>query len=375
MILLGHFRLSKFENSALSPTGPENLRTDFTIECLKENKRFYLHKSVLSLQSEVFRRMFDGNFREGQESKMSIKEDDPTTADELEFFLHYLYSPESFSNVLSEFSGPYIKHSGYNGNPLVPYADFLVILDKFLNLGRSFLVDRIKELVQNKILGTKEKDPMVGMFHEEPSLMNAIIFKHELNCTLKRRFFISASILAKLSPMELANPRGTKITVKEQEKEEEKMERVLDHVLCDETSTRKTLRDFGLIHGLISERIKACQSELTDIKRGFSERYDDLASTNERGEVQECMSEDELDQKIRSAENAISDALTLTSPTVDSINCGKWAICSPFFDKTKTLLLYDITERIHRKGRCEEIVNTQILPSYEEESECEEDSD
>ncbi len=366
VMLLDRFRRSVAESSALSPVGQEGRFTDFIIECIKEKKTFYLHKCALAGRSKLFSRMFDCQFKEGRESKMDIREDDPTTADELEFFLHYMYSPESFVKKLCKYCGPSYMHAGY-GIPLVPYRDFLVILDKFLDLGRLFLVDRTKELVRDKIFDP-ENQKMMSMFREEPALLNAIIFKHELDCTSECRYFVSASILAKMFPAKLADrvfmgqTGQTEIILEE----DEEIERVLDHVLCDEVATRKTLRDFGLIHGLISERIRKSLCEVTDIECDFLGICDRLPPiANERAEVQECTTAEELANKIERVKRKLSETLTLASPTVDSLRLG-WAKHFPCLDKTLSTL--NGIKEIHRNSNNnsdeeEDTVNTQILPS------------
>ena len=108
--------------------------------------------------------------------------------------------------------------------------------------------------------------------------------------------------------------------------------------------TRTTLRDFGFIHGLISDRIETCLSEVTDI------------------EVQECTTEGELIAKIERVKMVLSEASTLVFPTVESLAYGRWRGYSRSLAECLSML-NTLKGIRHPSDGEEETVNTQILPS------------
>ncbi|XP_028396770.1 kelch repeat and BTB domain-containing protein 4-like [Dendronephthya gigantea] len=72
---------------------------DSDVVLVVEGKDFHVHRSILSLQSRVFKAMFNGNFKDATQDKIELKED--TNQKAMLQFLKLLYP----SNMLDEVKG------------------------------------------------------------------------------------------------------------------------------------------------------------------------------------------------------------------------------------------------------------------------------
>ena len=76
---------------------------------------FYVHRSMLSLQSEVFKAMFNGNFKDAEEKEIELKDDDYNAMLE---FMKLMYPP----NMLDEKKGK-VKITDANVHRILKVAD------------------------------------------------------------------------------------------------------------------------------------------------------------------------------------------------------------------------------------------------------------
>ena len=77
------------ENPVLSKLYSSDRYSDMTITC--NGRRFRVHKAVVCVQSKVFARAMDGNFREGRTGEIDLEDDEPEVVAQM---IRWLYKED-----------------------------------------------------------------------------------------------------------------------------------------------------------------------------------------------------------------------------------------------------------------------------------------
>ena len=85
------------------------------------DKKFHVHRCILSLQSEVFKTMFNGDFQEAKQGQIELHDDDHEA---MLFFLKLLYPPNMLAEDESE-----VKISDENVMKIVKLADKYIAIN------------------------------------------------------------------------------------------------------------------------------------------------------------------------------------------------------------------------------------------------------
>ncbi|KAH7625221.1 hypothetical protein SMAC4_12941 [Sordaria macrospora] len=120
--------------------------SDLVISC--GGREYHVHRAIVCTQSEFFSAACRGSFKEAQEGKIDLPEDDPRL---VHIMVHYLYHFDYDVQLQQERSGfDGLEMDGYGTNVNGPVADTLLTHAKIYALAEKYLVRGLKAVALRK---------------------------------------------------------------------------------------------------------------------------------------------------------------------------------------------------------------------------------